>query len=66
MNDPADNPPCVLLHNPRNILESDEDDNNKTSNFLATFQDVDGDVDGEDEVEVVEQPAESAEAELSE
>jgi hypothetical protein len=38
-------------------------------NFPATSQatswDVDGDEDGEDEVEVVEQPAESAEAELS-
>ena len=52
--------------NPRNILESDEDDDNKTSNFPATSQDVDGDEDGKEEVEVVEQPAESAEAELSE
>ena len=63
MDDPADNLPCVLPCNPRNILESDEDDNNKASNFLATSWNVDGDEDGKDEMEVVEQPAE---AELSE
>ena len=66
MDDSADNSPRVL---PWNILESDEDDY-KASNFPATSQatspDVDGDEDDEDlEVEVVEQPAESAEAELS-
>jgi len=70
VDDPADNPPRVHPHNPRNILESDEDDDDETSNFTATSQatsqDVDGDEDGEEEVEVVEQPAESAEAELSE
>jgi hypothetical protein len=70
VDDPADNPPHVLPYNPRNILESNEADDDETSNFLATswatFQDVDGDEDGEEEVKVVEQPAESAEAELSE
>jgi hypothetical protein len=74
VDDPADNSPCVLPCNPRNILESDEDDDDETSKFPATSQatsratsrDVDGDEDGEEEVEVVEQPAESAEAELSE
>ena len=70
MDDPADNLPRVHPRNPRNILESDEDDDDKTSNFpatsWATSQDIDGDEDGEEEMEVVEQPAESAEAELSE
>ena len=70
MDDPADNPPHVLPRNPRNILESNEDDDDETSNFLATSwatsQDIDGDEDGEEEVEVVEQPAESVEAKLSE
>ena len=66
MDDSADNSSCVL---PRNILESNEDDD-KASNFPATSRatspDIDGDEDDEDlEVEVVEQPAESAEAELS-
>jgi len=65
VDDPADNLPRVFPRNPRNILESDEDGDDETSNFPATSQDVDGDEDGEDEVEVVEQPAESAEAELS-
>jgi hypothetical protein len=71
VNDPADNPPRILPRNPRNILESDEDDDDETSNVLATSQATsrhgDGDENGESEVEVVdsEQPAESAEAELS-
>ena len=65
VDDPADNLPCVLPHNPRNIVESNKDDD-KASNFLATSQDVDGDEGGEDsEVEVVEKPVESAEAKLS-
>lgn len=49
-------------------LESDEDDDDKALNFpatsQATFQDVNGDEDGEDKAEVVEQPAESMEADL--
>ena len=69
MDDPADNPPHVLPRNPRNILESNKEDDDEASNFLATSQatsqDVNGDEDGEDKVEVVGQPAESAEAELS-
>jgi hypothetical protein len=64
VDDPADNPPHVLPHNPRNILESNEDDN-KASKFWATSQDIDADEDGKDEVEVVKRPAESAGAELS-
>jgi len=69
VDNPADNLPHVLPHNPRNILESDEDDNNEASNFLATSQATSRNVDGnggwQDEAEVVEQPAESAEAKLS-
>jgi hypothetical protein len=71
VDDPADNMPRVFPRNPRNILESNEEGDDEVSNFpaisQATCQDVDGieDSDGEDEVEVVEQPAESADAELS-
>jgi hypothetical protein len=69
VDDPADNPPHVFPRNPRNILESDEDSDDEASNVLATSRatsrEVDGNEDGEDEVEVVEQPEESAEAELS-
>ena len=56
MDDPADDPLRALPCNPRNILESNKDDDDEV---------LDGNEDGEDEVEVMEQPAESAEAELS-
>ena len=52
MNDPADTLPHVLSHNPRNILESDEDDDNKALNFWAIFQDINGHENGENEVKV--------------
>ena len=65
VDDPADNLPHVLPCNPRNILESDEDDDDEALNFQATSWDINGHEDGKDEVEVVEQPAETAEAELS-
>jgi hypothetical protein len=52
VDDPADNPPRVLPRNPRNILESDEDGDDETSNFpatsRATSRDIDGDEDGEE------------------
>ena len=58
----------MLPHNPRNVLESNDNDN-EASNFLATSwetsQDVNVNDDDEDVVEVVEQPVESAEAKLS-
>jgi hypothetical protein len=38
LDDPADNPPRVLPRNPRNILESNEDDDDEALNFPATSQ----------------------------
>jgi hypothetical protein len=77
VDDPANNQQSVSLRNPRNIIESDCDDDKAESSAATARQnqypplvddindDDDDDSDDEDEVEVVEQPVESAEAELS-
>ena len=66
VDDPADNPQCVFPRNPRNIVELDDDDdeaeNGPTTSQGGQYPPYDDD---EDEVEGVEQPEESAEAELS-
>lgn len=63
VDDPDNHPKRVFPRNPRNIIESDED--NDEAGKVQVDHANEEDKEDESEVEVVEQPAESAEAELS-